>query len=77
MRTAKPLLFASILLSSVSLTSAATSRTTRWTEQKANEWYAKQPWLIGSNYIPRSTINQLEMWQEATFNPEQIDQEFG
>lgn len=76
MRIAKSLLFATILLCAVSLTSAA-SRTTRWTEQKANEWYAKQPWLIGSNYIPRSAINQLEMWQEATFNPEQIDQEFG
>jgi hypothetical protein len=59
------------------LTRAAESRTTRWTEQKANEWYAKQPWLIGSNYIPRSAINQLEMWQEATFNPQQIDQELG
>ncbi|HEX2663608.1 MAG TPA: hypothetical protein VHM93_12305 [Candidatus Acidoferrum sp.] len=77
MRIAKPLLFVTILLCAVSLTSAAASRTTRWTEQKANEWYAKQPWLIGSNYIPRSAINQLEMWQEATFNPEQIDQEFG
>lgn len=77
MRIAKSLLFATILLCAVSLTSAAASRTTRWTEQKANEWYAKQPWLIGSNYIPRSAINQLEMWQEATFNPEQIDQEFG
>lgn len=77
MRIAKSLLFATILLCAVSLTSAAASRTTRWTEQKANEWYAKQPWLIGSNYVPRSAINQLEMWQEATFNPEQIDQEFG
>jgi len=49
----------------------------RWTEQKANAWYAQQPWLVGSNYIPRSAINQLEMWQEATFNPAQIDQELG
>ena len=77
MSIAKSLVFATILLCAASLTSAAASRTTRWTEQKANEWYAKQPWLIGSNYIPRSAINQLEMWQEATFNPEQIDQEFG
>lgn len=77
MRIEKSLLFAAILLCAVSLTSPAASRTTRWTEQTANEWYAKQPWLIGSNYIPRSAINQLEMWQEASFNPEQIDQELG
>jgi cellulase (glycosyl hydrolase family 5) len=49
----------------------------RWTEQKANAWYAQQPWLVGSNYTPRSAINQLEMWQEATFNPALIDQELG
>jgi hypothetical protein len=52
------------------------AQTARWTEQKANEWYAHQPWLVGSNYVPRSAINQLEMWQEATFNPAEIDQEF-
>ncbi|HEX8880196.1 MAG TPA: hypothetical protein VF749_09220 [Candidatus Acidoferrum sp.] len=77
MSIAKSLPFATILLCAASLGNAAANRTTRWTEQKANEWYAKQPWLIGSNYTPRSAINELEMWQEATFNPEQIDQEFG
>src|SRR5690348_10484237 len=56
--------------------SAVHAQTTRWSEQKAQDWYAKQPWLVGSNYVPRSAINQLEMWQEATFNPQQIDQEF-
>lgn len=53
----------------------ARAQTTRWTEQEANDWYAREPWLVGSNYIPRSAINQLEMWQEATFDPAQIDQE--
>jgi hypothetical protein len=48
---------------------------TRWSEQKANSWYRQQPWLVGSNYVPRSAINQLEMWQEASFNPAEIDQE--
>ena len=75
MRIAKPLLLTTFLLCAVSSKSAA--QTTRWTEQKAKEWYATQPWLVGSNYIPRSAINELEMWQEATFNPEQIDQELG
>lgn len=49
----------------------------RWTEAHANAWYARQPWLVGANYIPRDAINQLEMWQPATFNPKEIDQELG
>src|SRR5579863_10024769 len=49
----------------------------RWSEAKANAWYAKQPWPVGADYIPRDAINQLEMWQAATFNPQEIDQELG
>ena len=48
-----------------------------WSEAKANQWYAQQPWLVGANYIPRDAINQLEMWQAASFNPREIDQELG
>ncbi len=53
------------------------SQTSRWSEQKANDWYAQQPWLVGSNYIPKSAINELEMWQAATFDPDEIDKELG
>jgi hypothetical protein len=49
----------------------------RWSEAKANAWYATQPWPVGADYIPRDAINQLEMWQAATFNPQEIDQELG
>ena len=56
-------------------TGAARAQTSRWPEQKANAWYAEQPWLVGSNYIPKSAINQLEMWQEETFDPAEIDTE--
>jgi len=56
---------------------AAWTQTPRWSEEKANQWYANQPWLVGSNYIPQSAINQLEMWQEATFDPAEIDRELG
>ena len=49
----------------------------RWTEQAAKDWYAQQPWLVGSNYIPSGAINELEMWQAATFDPERIDKELG
>lgn len=48
-----------------------------WTPAKANAWYAKQPWLFGSNYNPASAINELEMWQADTFDPAQIDKELG
>jgi hypothetical protein len=77
MKTAKPLFLAAILAFAVSGARAAGAHTVRWTEKRANDWYAQQPWLVGSNYIPRSAINELEMWQEATFNPEQVDQELG
>jgi hypothetical protein len=49
----------------------------RWSEAQANAWYARQPWLTGANYIPADAINQLEMWQAATFDPQQIDKELG
>ena len=67
--------FFSFILPFVALCSSA--QTPRWSEQKANDWYAQQPWLAGSNYIPKSAINELEMWQESTFDPEQIDRELG
>ncbi len=51
--------------------------TTRWTEAQANDWYLRQPWLVGSNYIPATAINELEMWQVDTFDPKRIDLEFG
>ena len=49
----------------------------RWSSQQANDWYAKQPWLVGANFIPSDAINELEMFQAATFNPALIDKELG
>ena len=49
----------------------------RWTEAQAKAWYAEQPWLVGANYTPASAINQLEMWQAATWDPKRIDYELG
>ena len=46
---------------------------TRWSIETANEWYARQPWLVGCNFIPSNAINQLEMWQAETFDPDIID----
>jgi hypothetical protein len=63
------------LLLGVSVAHAAD--TERWTAAQAKAWYTKQPWPVGSNYIPANAINELEMWQSATFDPTRIDQELG
>ena len=49
----------------------------KWSLEKANQWQAETPWLVGSNFIPSTAINQLEMWQADTFDPETIDRELG
>ena len=49
----------------------------RWSQQAANDWYARQPWLVGANYIPSDAINQMEMFQAATFNEAINDRELG
>jgi uncharacterized protein YceK len=49
----------------------------RWSATKAQTWYAQQGWLTGCNYAPATAINQLEMFQAATFDPERIDLELG
>ncbi len=49
----------------------------RWSESAAQNWYQRQTWPVGSNYIPASAINQLEMWQADTFDPHRIDVELG
>lgn len=46
-----------------------------WTIQQANEWYAKQPWIVGCNFIPSTAINELEMWQAETFDTKTINKE--
>jgi hypothetical protein len=49
----------------------------RWSEEKAAAWAKATPWLVGANYTPATAINQLEMWQADTFDPDQIDKELG
>lgn len=49
----------------------------RWTPAEADAWYAKQEWLVGANYTTSNAINQLEMFQADTFDPETIDRELG
>lgn len=69
----KFILLMSLLVALVSATNAAP----RWSVAQANEWYSRQPWLVGANFIPSTAINQLEMWQAETFDPQTIDRELG
>src|SRR5882724_11052946 len=67
------IIFAFLMLLGVS--SAATAPP--WTAKQANDWYAQQHWLVGSNFIPSTAINELEMWQADTFDLPTIDRELG
>jgi len=49
----------------------------QWSEEQAHAWYAAQSWMTGCNFNPSTAINQLEMWQAETFDPETIDRELG
>ena len=47
----------------------------RWSEERANAWYAEQEWPVGFNYVAATAINQFEMWQAESFDPKTIDYE--
>ena len=49
----------------------------RWSSEKIFEWYFEQEWLIGSNFLPSTAINQLEMFQRETFDEKTIEKELG
>jgi hypothetical protein len=65
------------LVLAVSAAGLAQDTETRWSESKAVTWYTQQPWLVGANFVPSDAINQLEMFQAATFDPARIDRELG
>ncbi len=47
----------------------------RWPIDRIGEWYARQPWIVGFNYLPRTAVNWTEQWQAESFDPETIEQE--
>lgn len=59
------------------LVSSRADAAERWSAERAQSWYAAQPWILGSNYVPYDAVNELEMWQAATFDPQRIDLELG
>ena len=55
----------------------AQAETHQWSQAEAQAWYGQQRWIVGSNFLPTDAINQLEMWQAASFDPAEIDKELG
>lgn len=49
----------------------------QWTPEQAQEWWDRQLWPVGCNYIPSTAINQLEMWQANSFDEAVNDRELG
>jgi hypothetical protein len=49
----------------------------RWTREQAWDWYRKQPWLCGVNYIPGTACNTTEIWQAESFDEKTIERELG
>ena len=47
----------------------------RWSTEKAEKWAADKGWIVGCDYVTATAINQIEMWQEESFDPQTIDRE--
>lgn len=69
-----PVLFAFISSCAIAQKSVLKGRAI-WTKEQANTWYEKQPWLVGSNFLPSTAINELEMWQAESFDTATIARE--
>jgi uncharacterized protein (DUF2147 family) len=46
-----------------------------WSPEKAQAWYRAREWPVGCNYIPRTAINQIEMWSASSFDSKTIEAE--
>jgi hypothetical protein len=66
-----------LLIAGASVIAGAAEIAGRWPAERAMEWQKQHPWLVGSNFIPSSAINELEMWQADTFDLATIDRELG
>ena len=70
------LLFISLILTQCKQTSLPISEN-KWTQERAWGWHNENGWMVGSNFNPSTSINQLEFWQEDTYDRETIDRELG
>lgn len=59
----------------ISQLAMAQMQTEKWSLEKTSAWQVQQPWYVGSNFLPSTAINQLEMWQAETFDTSTISLE--
>jgi hypothetical protein len=55
---------------------SAQSPRSQWSVERARAWADSAGWIAGSNFVPSTAINQLEMWQPQTFDTTTIAREF-
>ena len=60
------------LFAAVSCCEKPASPAERWSEERAAAWYADREWPVGFNYVAATAINQFEMWQRESFDPQTI-----
>lgn len=47
----------------------------QWSIDRINAWYAGVGVIKGCNYLPATAVNDIDMWQESSFDPETIEKE--
>jgi hypothetical protein len=72
LRALRPALLCALAFS---LAAAQAAPAERWSAERANAWYARQPWLVGCNLVPAYARNMTDFWQDASFNPSEIARE--
>jgi len=67
-----------VVLHLIDPTQAAAARsTTRWSVERAQDWFRQQPWRKGANFLPSTASSQLEMFQPETWDEATITRELG
>ena len=46
-----------------------------WSEERIWEWYRRQPWIVGFNYLPSNAVNSTAMWQREVFDAALVERE--
>ncbi|QBY00802.1 1,4-beta-xylanase [Rhodophyticola sp. CCM32] len=49
----------------------------RWDADKAWQWKASHPWIVGCNFLPGYAVNFVDMWHKETYDPLAINRELG
>ncbi len=64
-----------VMLSALAFLNVSARDNGRWSAEKANEWIKDKGWIVGCDYVTATAINQIEMWQAESFDPETMDRE--